>query len=292
MNPETPSNPAEALQAEIARIRSKRETIKDPFIRDALDQKIAHLEHRLEVLNRPKVETEEPEEQFEPPTPKQLQDAEGFVRQARVQKMRGNAAASTELLRKAVEAAPTAPAVLEALADDLLERKQRKEALPLYKKALKLEPRNVGLERKYAMLVLGSSAQSISFDDAMRADWRETPFASNTDNVASPLAATILTVFLPGSGHIVLGKTATGAMILGTWAACCLWIALMAKDFAALAAKLVGKNGGHVNYLVLVPLVIIAIVYIGAVSSLRSPKKAAAGGRPGRPTPPVNLPFD
>src|ERR1700722_569193 len=113
MNPEPPSNPADALREEIERIRVKRTQIKDPFIWDALDQKVAHLEKRLEALTKPKVEVEEPEEVFEPPTPKQLQEAEGFVRQARVEKMRGNAAASTDMLRKAAEAAPTAPAVLE-----------------------------------------------------------------------------------------------------------------------------------------------------------------------------------
>ncbi len=290
MNPESASTPAEELQAEIARLREKLSNVKDTDMYEALEWKIGRLVEQLAALSQPEPEPE-PETTSAPPTPQQLQAADGLVRQARVEKMRGNAKGSTDFLRQAASVAPTSPTVLEALADDLLDQRQRSEALMVYKRAVKLDPKNVGLERKYAMLVLGSTP-TLSFEDAMRADWSESPFLSTNDHVASPLAASFLTVLLPGAGHLVLGKTSTGFMILGGWGACCLWLAFMAKDFAALAAKVSGKNAGHANMVVLVPLIILAIIYIGAINSLRVPKKVAGRGKIDRPRPPVNLPFD
>jgi tetratricopeptide (TPR) repeat protein len=290
MNPESVSTPAEQLQSELDRIRAKRAAATDTDLFEALDWKIGQLEQRLAALEKP-AEEPEPEVEMVPPTPQELLAADALIRQARVEKMRGNASASTDLLRKAAEAAPTAPAVLEALADDLVERRQKKEAMPIYKKAVALDPKNVGLERKYAMLVLGS-AGVLSFEEAMRADWSDSPFLSANDHVASAGAATILTVFLPGLGHIVLGKTVTGVMILSAWVASFLWLTLMKKDLYDLLAKVSGHSTASVNYVVIMPILLLAIIFIGAINSLRTPKRSAGRTKAGRPTPPVNLPFD
>ena len=298
MSPDSAPNPADLLREEIERLRVNRQRIQDPFMRDAVDQKIAHLEKRLEALNKPKKEeaTEEDEGPVEPPTPKQLQEAEAFVRQARVEKMRNNALGSTELLRKAAEAAPTAPAVLESLADDLIERRQKKEAIALYKKAIKLDPKNVGLERKHAMLILGSSAGGMSIEDALRADWGAAPGAAPDEGMASPLAAIFLTLFIPGLGHIVRGKTSAGSVILGLWVFCVLWLALMAKSIDPLLHSLFGKQSGHANYVLLLPMAGIVVLYIVALGGMRIPRRTAGGARGrikvDRPTPPVNLPFE
>ena len=290
MSSEPTATPAEQLEQEIARVREKQQALEDPELREALQMKIAHLEAKL--LAMPKEEAVEPELLPEKPTPEQLHAADGLIRQARVEKMRGNVQRSTELLKEAVEAAPTAPAVLEALGDDLMERKQRKEALNAYKRAVKLDPTNVGLERKYAELVLGSSI-SMSFDEAMRADWSESPLLSSNDHVASGPAATLLSIFLPGLGHIVLGRTATGVAILCAWIASFLWLTLMKKDLAEFGAKLYGRaSGAQPNYLVLIPLILLVGIFIGTINSLRVPKKLGGRGKVDRPTPPVNLPFD
>src|SRR5258708_7712946 len=132
MNPEPDASPTAALQAEIDRVRQKRDELQDTDLREALDMKLAQLEAKLAAM--PQLEASpEPEAPLEPPTPAQLEQADVLIRQARVEKMRGNKSASTDILRQAVEAAPTAPSVLEALGDDLLERGQKREAREVYR---------------------------------------------------------------------------------------------------------------------------------------------------------------
>lgn len=293
MSSESAPDPAAQLREEIERLRANRQKIQDPFMRDAVDQKIAHLQKRLERLTKPKKEEEpEPEETpAEPPTPKQLQEAEGFVRQARVEKMRGNASAATDLLRRAAQAAPTAPAVLEALADDLVERRQKKEAIALYEKALKLDPKNVGLDRKRAFLVLGSSMSGMSIEEALRSDW-SAGAPGSAEGMASPLAALFLTLFMPGLGHIVLGKTSAGAVILSLWAVCVLWLLLMAKSVGPLMRAFWGHGGGHVNYVLLVPIFGLIFLYVVAFSGMRMPRRSAGKLKVDHPKPPVDLPFE
>jgi hypothetical protein len=289
MSSESGESPAEALRQEIERIREKQRSLEDPELRDALQLKITHLETRLASLP-----PEEPveEEDLTPPTPQQLAEADNLIRQARVEKMRGNTGQSTVLLNKAAEAAPTAPAVLEALADDLLERKQKKEALAVYKRAVKLDPKNVGLERKYATLVL-STGPSVTFEDAMRADWNESPFLSSEDHVASASAATLLSVLLPGLGHIILGKTVTGACILAAWVVSFLWFGIGLRG-----VSLSAKGEAHVplsHYFsgsIIIPGILMSIIFIGTINSLRIPKKLGGRGKVSRPVPPMNLPFD
>ena len=67
--------------------------------------------------------------------------------------MRNQTQEAMALMNQAAQAAPTAPAVLEALGDAFVERKVWKEARDAYQKALSVDPKNARLEKKYAEVV-------------------------------------------------------------------------------------------------------------------------------------------
>lgn len=283
-----------AVKAEIKRLRAKLSEIQDRDIRLALQTRIQELEASLppEPAAAPAVPaaTAEPEAPVEPPTPQQLAEAENLIRQARVERMRNNRQKATELMKQAAGAAPGSAPVLEALGDDLLERGQVREARAAYEKAVKLDPKNVGLERKYAETVLRTTS-TMSVEDQLRMNLSDSLFLSSQDQVASSTAATILSVLAPGLGHIVVGKTVTGIAILVAWLIDCGWLAVMSKDLYGLFGFALGKSTKP-NLLVLVPIFIAFAIWIGTLKSLSVPRAAAARKRVPRPAPPVDLPFD
>ena len=142
------------LRAELLRLKIKRSETEDLDIRKALEERITMLATQIATL-KAAAPPEEIEIPIEPATPEQIAQADQLIREARVQKMRKNLQASTDLLKKASEIAPGAPAVLEALGDDLMERRRLNEAANAYKQAVRFDPTNVGLERKHAMAVMG-----------------------------------------------------------------------------------------------------------------------------------------
>lgn len=279
-----PETDEKTLKAELARLRVKRTETKDKDIRAALDVRIGQLEAEIRPVEKP-AEEEEIEIPIEPPTPQQLAQAEQLVREARVEKMRGNTRGAGDLLKKASEVAPGAPAVLEVLGDDLLERKQYEQAKKAYRQAWKLDPKNVGLERKYAIIVAQMDVIG-SIDDQMRMNLSDSPF-SEADARASLGAATLYTALLPGLGHIVLGKK-VGFVILGVWVLGGLWLFSRYEDLARLMKG--DLSAGSVA--VLLPLAVMVTIYIGTLASLKSQKKQAVRKPIERPMPPVDLPFE
>ncbi len=279
-----PEADEKTLKAELARLRVKRSETKDKDIRAALDVRIGQLEDQIRPPEKI-VEQEEIEISVEPPTPLQLAQAEQLVREARVEKMRGNTRGATDLLKRASEAAPGAPAVLEVLGDDLVERKQYEQAKKAYKQAWKLDPKNVGLERKYAVIVAQMDSLG-SIDDQLRMNLSDSPFAE-AEARASLGAATLYTALLPGLGHVVLGRK-VGFGIIGAWVLSGLWLFSRYED---LARTMRGEltTGSMIAFL---PLVLMLGIYLGALSSLKSAKKHVVRKVVDRPTPPVDLPFE
>ena len=202
-----------------------------------------------------------------------------------LEKQRGNKTAVTKLLEEAVAVAPGAPTTLEALGDDFAARSRVKEALDCYRRAMALDPKNVGLEKKHAVLVFNVGAAG-SIEDQLRRNLSDSPFLTQGDHVASFGAARFLTYFIPGSGHLVLGKTGAGFGFLGAWLVCFVWAGL---------ALLHGGGDGklRITGALLPPVVLWVVVLLVAVGSLGGDRAAArAKGKPERPRPPVDLPFD
>src|SRR5271170_927473 len=86
--------------AEIERLRAKQSTIDDEDIRLAIQARIDTLESELKHTK--KAQAEEPEEDPAPKaTPEQMTQADNLIRQAKVEKMRGNAARASTLMKEA-----------------------------------------------------------------------------------------------------------------------------------------------------------------------------------------------
>jgi tetratricopeptide (TPR) repeat protein len=271
-------------QADLARLEAKRAESDDPDIRAALDIRIAQVRSDVEGLEREvDAATTEPEPPA-PPTPEQAEEAERLIRQAHVEKVRGNRSRAGDLLRQAAEVAPGSPAVLEALGDDQMERRQYAKARESYGRALLLIPDNVPLQRKHAQSILGSRSDAF-------ADFE----AQQSEAMASAPAATMLSVVLPGVGHMVLGETRKGGLILGAWLAALVAVLLLRHQLRGLFAAAgvpVGGDAGGGGALILLPLMIALIIHIGAVIDCASRAKTVKRVQPDRPAPPVDLPFE
>lgn len=220
----------------------------------------------------------------EPPTPEQMDAAEKLIQQARVEKMRGNRVQVQTLLEQAAREAPGSPSVLEMIGDDFAERKQLGKALAYYRRAAKLDLKNVNLERKVAMSALGVDASGASANPMTGLDDSAIPMASRR-------AALILSVFFPGLGHIVAGKTTRGWVTLAVWCACLAWVILMGGDVAKLGAIIAG-GASKPNYLVVVPILVMVVTFFWTIADLSGGKEESIRLPSERPRPPVNLPFE
>lgn len=138
-------------------------------------------------------------------SPEALEKAETILRQARLAKIRGNRTESDQLLQAAIDAAPFSAVVLEAVGDDYADRRQMKQAMQTYARAVAAEPGNIGIERKHAEAVL--AVQGIADPMAMLAQ-------SDSGTMASGKAAMVLSIFLPGVGQMAIGQIAKGACML------------------------------------------------------------------------------
>src|SRR5262249_51154478 len=149
--------------------------------------------------------------------------------------------------------------------DDFSERKQIGKALAYYRRAAKLDPKNVNLERKVAMSALGVDSSGVQVNPVAMIDDSAIPMASRR-------AAILLSIFLPGLGHIVAGKTTRGWVTLAVWCVCLAWVIMMGGDVAKLGASI---GGGHTqpNYLVVFPMVVMAITYIWTLADLGGNKE-------------------
>lgn len=270
-------------KGEIARLKAKLATIQDRDIRAAIQERVDALAAQV-VESEPTPEApKEPEAPPPPPTPEQADQAERLVRHAMLEKQRGNKAAASKLLEEAVTVAPGASTTLEALGDDFAERRRVKEALDCYKRAMTIDPKNVGLAKKHANLVFSAGSLG-SIEDQLRAGLSDSVFLSQSDAVASLGAARFVSYFFPGLGHVLLGRPGIGFGLLAGWIACFIWGGIV-------QIKSGGQHGFHSG--LFPPLFIGAVILIVAVSTLGGERSAARSkAKPKHPTPPVNLPFD
>ena len=194
-------------------------------------------------------------------------------------------------MKEAAAIAPSSPTVLEALADDLFERRQYKDAMDTYKQALSVDRRNVGLENKLALAALKRPGSGLSIDQQLRAGLSDSMLLTGDDAVASVGMARFLNALAPGVGHMVLGKFGTGISILVCYLLAIGWIVFMRNDVSAIVRMVAGRSG-HPNLVVLIPLFLAIIIWIGTQASLGSNARSHARVSVPRPTPPVDLPFD
>lgn len=223
-------------------------------------------------------------ENAEPPTKDALEEAENLIRQARVASMRNDRKEAVELLRRAATLAPTSATVLEALGDEEAASRNIDEAMRLYKCALELDPKNVGLDRKHANLVFNRTQGELVSSGFIAKMEKE-------ESVASPKAAMLLAVFVPGLGHFVNGKVWRGLIYLGLIVA--LWAIVFIVGWKQVAFVFSGQRAdSHVSFIAFVLAIGVHLVNIFDAFSSAKGEAMTRGARPSRPAPPSDLPFE
>lgn len=228
------------------------------------------------------------------PTPSQLAEADGLIKRSMLEKRRGNTRGAGDLLRQAADVAPGSPSVLEALGDDIMERGQAKPAAEIYAKALRIQPTNTGIERKYALAVAKSKG-AVTVEEALQMSLGDKPLSGA--EAATSNAAAIFSFLIPGVGQAVLGDYVRAGVFLGLWLLMILWLYLMPGQLQnALGALVFGK---HISYspIVFLPIVGMLAVQITAAFTCKKEGKTMGAGamrkpKGSRPAPPVDLPFE
>jgi len=307
--PEIPANPGgeqpkpaltvEELRVQLNVLERKLLDSKEPVVREALQMRISQIMQELgpDLVARPTagLGPEGPKKKDEEPLPEapsvenQLA-ADNLIRQARVCKMRGQVQEATDLVRQAADLAPGSAVVLEMLGDEYMERKRFGEARAAYKTAHRLDPTNVALETKFANVVLRTEA-GMSFEMAMTKG--DSLFLDAGEATASAVAATVLSVIVPGTGQLVLGENKKGFSLLGGWVLGMIFIVVFSQDLQGLLKSVTGRHG-QFSGLIFIPIVALLAIYIMAIGGCASriKKKWTPARLTEKPVPPVDLPFD
>jgi tetratricopeptide (TPR) repeat protein len=296
--PESISPEAEArireLQALITESQRRADKSRDEDVREALNMQASALGLRVVRLKRglpeeglPEEEAEQ-EEELEPlpvPTPDQLREADLLVQRAMLESRRGNKQAASDLLKKAVEAAPGASSVLEALGDDYLERKQYLGAVKSYRDAVRADPNNASAERKFAK-VSAMGAAHMSIEDQLRMGLSDSTMFNPDDALANPKWAPTLSFFIPGSGQMALGLWKKGIVMFVVF--------VVSMTLFIVLNKTLNVSHGRLPTIAYVPMGIGIIAWFASVADALSLSKGNVEKRPppSKPQPPVNLPFE
>ena len=222
------------------------------------------------------------------PTTSQLSEADNLIKRSLLEKRRGNSREAGDLLRQAADIAPGSPTVLETLGDDIMERGQPKAAAEIFGKALRIQPNNPNIERKYALAIARSKA-AVTAEEALQMSLGNSSSAAETANWR---IAAVLSFFIPGGGQIIMGDYVKGGVLLGTWVIMLLWISIAKNQWQDLVKSIAGKSQGF-DPLILIPVVTIIVLGIAAAFTCNPPEgpqppKKVKGPRP---KPPVDLPF-
>lgn len=217
------------------------------------------------------------------PTIEDLESAEELLRAAHVATVRGDKAAASGLLNNARSAAPNHPPVVEAVADEFRERGMLKEAFDLYASIIQSDGMNVRVEKKHAELAWRiTGAGSAAFGTGV----------SEVEAVASARAAVWLSLFFPGLGQVVTGRTAAGVVFMCVWIVSWIGVWWLGFDHVLISFGLKRPPSGHVTNLG--AMVLAGVAVLCHVVAIIDAASRAAGRRvlPTRPRPPSDLPFE
>lgn len=209
------------------------------------------------------------------------EEAERFVRQARLAQTRGQSQAAADLYRKAATAAPDDASLLATVGEGLLELRRVQEAKRLLETAKALAPNDANVERAFAKAVLAAAGE-----------WGGFPGESQGLDYASAKSATLLTLIVPGLGQVVVGQTSKGGMLLGGWLLCLVAAMLVPDGVSGLVRMVMGQLSAPVNLLVLLPLAGMFVLWLVAIYDMNAQARKARPERRERPKPPVDLPFE
>lgn len=217
-----------------------------------------------------------------PTSPEAAEEAERILRQANLARVRGDNSMADRLLQEAMSVAPGSVAVLEAVGDDYVHRKQWRKAYEVYEMAHRADPANIAVERKFGEMVLKVKMAIDPFSAPQR----------DVGTMASGKAAMLLSVFLPGVGQMVLEQYVKGGFMLGGWILGLLGF-FSDRDAVPGLMTLIGMAKGHVLGPLTVPALAVAVAFHlwSMFDAVATSKGLGPREKIEHPTPPVDKPF-
>lgn len=137
---------------------------------------------------------------------------EQLLREAHVQRMRGQWAAAEAACRRALELAPDDPLGQELLGDLLLENEDVEGALEIYRRAFERQPGKAALEEKIARAVLRKAGAERERLEAQL--MLANPRHGSHQRRHNATVATLLSMLCPGAGQIFAGQRQKGILLL------------------------------------------------------------------------------
>jgi TM2 domain-containing membrane protein YozV len=221
-------------------------------------------------------------DRLEPPTPEQEERAEEILRRANLTRVRGDREGASKLIEEAVAVAPGSSRVLEAQADDFVDRRQLAKARDTYKAAVAADPGNVSAERKLGETVL---ALQLASDPASILG------GVQDESYASGRAAALLSFLVPGLGQFVTGQTTKGVSFFAAWLVGVVWAILTPNGLSGIPTMF-GRAGQPPAPIVFVPLLIAMVAWVASIGDANASAKSRPARKPERPVPPVDKPFE
>ncbi len=194
---------------------------------------------------------------------------------------RGEVETARRLVEDFIKGHPGHPAAMELEADLLRLEGRYKEARDLYASLLRQHPGRVNAERKLAEVALRLDERELERLAALEAlEWQEMRNPAGLQRHASTSA--FLSLVLPGFGQAYNGDWVKagvfGVLAIGWWVL-----------FLSLGLEEGGSLTGMGWFLLLVGVIFYLIAIVDAALGAQ---EAPGGGKPQRPTPPVDKPFE
>ncbi len=142
------------------------------------------------------------------------EEVERLLRQAHLQKLRGQLEHASASVQQALELNPDDASVWEMLGDLRQQAGDLQGAHDAYKRAHELAPDNATLERKYAQVVLTITSQQEQFLRWQQALEGKLP-EEEIGPPRQPGLAFLLSLVMPGLGQIYNGQLVKGGILLG-----------------------------------------------------------------------------
>ncbi len=142
------------------------------------------------------------------------EEVERLLRQAHLQKLRGQLTEATASVQQALELMPDDAGVWEMLGDLRQQAGDLSGAHDAYKRAHELAHDSAAIERKYAQAVLNLTMQQEQFMQWQQALEGKLP-SEEMGPPRRPALAFLLSFVMPGLGQIYNGQLAKGAVLLG-----------------------------------------------------------------------------
>lgn len=221
------------------------------------------------------------EEEVAPPNLAEQDAIERDLSRIRLSLQRGARDEAERQLVALEKAWPAWPPVIEMRGDILELAGRSKQAMACYRMAIDRGGRGKLLEQKHATLVLKLAQEADPF----------TFQAATSEVTANAKIATILSVFVPGLGQIVLGQIGKGVTMLVVWLSAWIWCFMIPNGFKNLLESATGRSSDF-KAGILLPLFIAIGTHLIAIFDAAVKAKSSDRRKVLRPTPPSDLPFE